>query len=100
MAPFSNAFLKGLSDGEIARLNSFPEHQLFAVISWGCAATLWLHKVLNTHPEIFCLHALNNELFSTSTTKSEKKIDGLEYFQVIAKLAHGYKAIGDIYGVT
>jgi len=100
MAPFSDAFLKGLSDTDIYSLNSISSPQLFAIISWGCAATSWLYKVLNSHPEIFCLHALNNTWFSTSTIKSEKKIDGLEYFQIISKLAHVYKAVGDIHGLS
>lgn len=100
MATFSDAFLKGLSDIEIDLLNRIPAPQLFAIISWGCAATTWLYKVLNAHPEIFCVHALNNIWFSTNTIKSEKKIDGLEYFQVISKLAYVYKAVGDIHGLS
>ena len=100
MAPFPDAFLKGLSDIEIAFLNRIPAPQLFAIISWGCAATTWLYKVLNAHPEIFCLHALNNIWFSTNRIELEKRIDGIKYFQVISKLAHVYKAVGDIHGLS
>ena len=100
MAPFSDAFLEGLSEEDIAGLNSISAPQLFSVVSWGCAATQWLHKVLNAHPEIFCLHALNITLLKTDTLKLGKKMDGLEYFQVIAKLAYAYKAVGNIHGLS
>jgi len=100
VSKFPDTFLKGLSDEQIAWLNDLPDIQLFTIICWGCAATKWLSKTLNSHPEIFCLHALNNKWFSTNKFASENVIDGIDYLYVIAKLADVYKAAGDVHGVS
>jgi hypothetical protein len=49
----------GLSDFQAAFLKYHSSPQQFAVVSWGCAATSWLARVLNGHPDIYCVHAAN-----------------------------------------
>jgi hypothetical protein len=66
--------------------------QLFAVVSWGCAATRWLAKILNAHPEIFCAHALRDHWPGTG-------LDDVTYLQVLASQGEVYKAAGDVYGI-
>ena len=46
---------------------------VFAVISWGYAATGWLSKVLDGHPEILCVHGLNHSQarFITSSQRGQ-----------------------------
>jgi len=74
--------------------------QLFAVISWGAAATSWLSKALNSHPEIFCLHSLNIYLNFDKDRRSFPRNDGLEYLYLIARSAFAYKVIGDVHGIS
>jgi hypothetical protein len=70
---------------------------LFAVISWGCAATQWLAKALNSHPDIFCLHASNHFWAQAS---GNKVLQGVDYLELIASEAKGYLAAGDVHGVA
>lgn len=70
-------------------------NQLFAVVTWGCAATTWLAKALNSHPEILCLHAGTNAL----NTFHQSVEDSVQYFRVLIHLGHGYAAVGDVHGL-
>lgn len=79
---------------------SSPSKQanLFAVVSWGCAATTWLTKILNAHPEIFCVHNLKNHwAVATGTPKVQ---DSLLYMKVIDRSGRGYRLAGDCHGVA
>jgi hypothetical protein len=58
--------------------------QLFAVVSWGCAATKWLAKVLNSHPEILCFHAGNGAVATFHSS-----MNSLQYFRVLSHLGDG-----------
>lgn len=69
---------------------------LFSVISWGCAATHWLARALNSHPDIFCVHAGN---FSLHQYGRAPYLDGPEYLRVIGALGTSYAAAGDVHGV-
>jgi hypothetical protein len=77
-----------------AALELTQHNQLFAVVSWGCAATKWLAKVLNSHPEILCLHAGNQ-----AVARFHSSMDSLQYLRVLSILGHGYKAMGDVHGL-
>jgi hypothetical protein len=68
--------------------------QLFAVVSWGCAATRWLAKALNSHPEILCLHNGNGAAASFHSS-----MDSLQYFRVLSLIGWGYTAVGDVHGL-
>ena len=70
--------------------------RLFSVISWGCAATHWLARALNSHSEIFCVHAGN---FSLHQYGRAPYLDGPEYLRVIGELGTSYAAAGDVHGV-
>lgn len=101
MEKYPDEFLKSLAKGqEIGKLCSDSSPQLFAVISWGAAATLWLSKALNSHPEIFCLHTMNLHLTFDNDRRAFPKNDGLEYLRIIAKSALGYQAGGDVHGIS
>jgi len=69
-------------------------NQFFAVVSWGCAATTWLAKVLNSHPEILCLHWGNGAM-----AKFHGSMDSLQYFEILNLLGQGYTAVGDVHGL-
>jgi hypothetical protein len=77
-------------------LHHYPPTQAFAVVSWGCAATAWLAKILNSHPEIFCVHALRSYW---TTLGQATGLDDLTYMQVIASQGHAHKAAGDVHGI-
>jgi hypothetical protein len=77
-----------------ALLEKSRYNQFFAVISWGCAATRWLAKVLNSHPEILCLHNGNGAVASFHSS-----MDSLQYFRVLSLLGWGYTAVGDVHGL-
>jgi len=67
------------------------------VVSWGCAATAWLAKALNSHPDIFCVHAAN---YSWRVYGKYEHLDGPEYIHVIANQGWNYAAVGDVHGVS
>ena len=77
-------------------LQDYPPTQAFAIVSWGCAATSWLAKILNSHPDIFCVHAFRS---FWSTLGNAAAIDDLTYMKVIASQGHAHKAAGDIHGI-
>ena len=70
---------------------------LFSVVSWGCAATHWLARALNSHAEIFCVHAGN---YSFHQYGGAPYLDGPEYLRVIGALGTSYAAAGDVHGVS
>jgi hypothetical protein len=69
---------------------------LFAVISWGCAATSWLATVLNRHPDIYCVHAANTFWLVLG---GAERLDGLPYLRVIGSQGHGNLAAGGVHGL-
>lgn len=83
-----------LSPLQRALLDAGSCDRLFAVVSWGAAATMWLAKTLNAHPEMLCLHA------GTDTIgKFGRGIEPLQYCRVLSVLGHGYRAVGDVHGI-
>jgi hypothetical protein len=86
-----------LSDYQLEFLQDVSCPQLFAVISWGCAATAWLAKVLNGHPEIFCVHAGNH---SWHVLGNVACVDGPDYLQIIGHKGRHHLAAGDVHGVS
>lgn len=73
--------------------------RVFAVISWGCAATKWASRVLNSHRDTFCLHQGNAHLqrFGYPT---EEKLDGVAYLRLVASMGSGYSVAGDVHGLS
>jgi hypothetical protein len=69
---------------------------LFSVVTWGCAASHWLARALNSHPDIFSVHALN---LTWATATGTPRIDGAKYVQALASLAPDYRAVGDVHGI-
>ena len=69
---------------------------LFAVVSWGCAATAWLARVLNSHTDVFCVHQANVKwsLFSEAP-----RLDDVLYMRLIRNLGRGHAAAGDVHGI-
>ncbi len=70
--------------------------RLFSVVSWGCAATHWLARALNSHAEIFCVHAGN---YSLHQYGKAPYLDGPDYLRVIDALGTSYGAAGDVHGL-
>ena len=70
---------------------------LFSVVSWGCAGTAWLARALNSHPDVFCVQGANHYLQSM---RGIAPLDGLEYMHVLAAIATGHGAVGDVHGIS
>ncbi|HWY72868.1 MAG TPA: hypothetical protein VNW98_04440 [Burkholderiaceae bacterium] len=70
--------------------------RVFAVVSWGCAATNWLARALNSHPDIFCVHAGN---FYWHHYGRAPYLDGPEYLATIREMGSSYASAGDVHGV-
>ena len=87
----------GLNDVQRVLLKWHPPPHLFVVVSWGCAASNWIAHVMNSHPDIFCIHEGNDELKVFGPLPG---LDGLEYMRILMMLGRGYKASGDIRGVA
>jgi hypothetical protein len=73
-----------------------PPH-VFAVVSWGAAATTWLASALNDCPDVFCLHAANQVWSQLSGAKA---VDGLLYLRIVGRLGYTAKAAGDVHGIS
>jgi hypothetical protein len=89
---------RDLSDFQADLLRHSLCRQLFAVVSWGCAATSWLATVLNGHPEIFCVHAANHSWHVFGN--GEERLDGSPYIRTLANQGSNYAAAGDVHGVS
>jgi hypothetical protein len=90
-------FVEGLTDYQRAFLRKYPYPQLFAVVSWGCAATSWLATVLNRHPDIYCVHAANLHWHVLGNCQ---KLDGVPYLRIIGSQGHAHLAAGGVHGVS
>ncbi len=74
-----------------------PAPRLFAILSWGAAGTYWLTKVLNAHPEIFCVHNVKGQW---ARLTGADRIDDLDYLHIIGTQAAVYRLAGDVHGVA
>lgn len=70
---------------------------VFAIVSWGCAATAWVARALNSHTDILCLHASNHVW---PRGRAAAALDGVDYLAVLANLGAWYGAVGDIHGIS
>jgi hypothetical protein len=86
-----------LDDGESLFMRHYPAPLVFSVISWGCAATGWLAYTLNSHPDIYCVHAANT---FWSRLGGQPLIDGVPYMRVIGSQGYAHKAAGDVHGIS
>ncbi|MGH7102377.1 MAG: hypothetical protein ACREFJ_08260 [Acetobacteraceae bacterium] len=86
-----------LDDDKILFLQHYPPPHVFSVISWGCAATGWLAYALNSHPDIYCVHAANT---FWSRLGEQRYVDGISYLRIIGSQGYAYKAAGDVHGVS
>jgi hypothetical protein len=78
-------------------LDCYPPTRVFAVVSWGAAATSWLARTLNSHPDIFCVHAANHAWHKLGNAPL---LDGLNYLRLIGSQGAAYVAAGDVHGVS
>lgn len=93
----AETYFEGLSEHQAAFLRHFPCPQLFAIVSWGCAATDWVAATLNRHPDIFCTHAANDTWHYLGGCE---RLDGVRYLRVIGSQGHAHAAAGDVHGVS
>ena len=89
--------LGGLTTHQAAILTSHPCPQLFAVVSWGCAATAWISTILNRHPDIYCVHAANHFWHVLADCD---RLDGVPYMRLIGAQGHSHVAAGEVHGVS
>jgi hypothetical protein len=90
-------YAEDLSDYQRSHLHRHPPAQTFAVISWGCAATGWIARVLGSHPDIYCVHAGNTFWHILGGVE---QLDGVPYLRIIASQGHEYAAAGDVHGIS
>jgi hypothetical protein len=86
-----------LSDFQSEFFQRHSSSQVFSVVSWGCAATAWLAKVLNSHPDIYCVHAANT---CWQTLGNIERLDGTAYLRIVASMGSNHVASGDVHGVS
>jgi hypothetical protein len=88
------------SDDETLRaalLRIYPPPALFAVVSWGCAATTWIARTLNSHPDILCMHEGAVRL---ARIGRQPVMSATEYLSAIGSIASFHKAAGDVHGIA
>jgi hypothetical protein len=90
-------FLDELSDHQRWLLRCYPLPQIFAVVSWGCAATSWLATILNRHPNIYCVHAANHFWHVLGGCE---RLDGVRYLRILGSQGHAHMAAGCVHGVS
>jgi hypothetical protein len=71
---------------------------VFCVVSWGCAATKWLAKALNAHPEVFCTHHL--KFAHDLVCPTSGKLGDEECVRMLRQLGSGYAFAGDVHGIS
>jgi hypothetical protein len=71
--------------------------RVFAVVSWGCAATHWLARVLNSHPDILCLHHVASQI--RYITGQSDPVDYRRIMLVLQGSGQGHALVGDVHGV-
>lgn len=71
---------------------------LFIGYCWGSAGTRWLAKLLNAHPDIFCLHAPIFPRFNHVALKDSLEIVGALFHG--KGLGHPYSHVGLTHGVS
>jgi hypothetical protein len=73
-----------------------PPAHVFAVVSWGSAGTKWLSNVLNSHPDIFCVHGAR---ILWSHVAGRQDLGDLDYLRLIGMLGSGCLAAGEVHGI-
>ncbi len=86
-----------MSPRQLSLYERYRPSRVFAVVSWGAAATYWLAARLNDCPGIFCVHAAN--LFWEVMAEA-KYLSGVYYMQVVGMQGHAALAAGDVHGVS
>jgi hypothetical protein len=78
-------------------LQIYPLPRLFAVVSWGCAGTAWLARALNSHPEVFCVHALSTmwRIFVDASDSND-----IDYMRLLGAQGHAHAVAGDVHGIS
>ena len=71
--------------------------QIFAVITWGAAASWWLTAVLNDCPSVFCVHAQNTVW---NRFGNADHLSGLEYLRIVGMQGRAVDLAGDVHGVS
>lgn len=85
-----------LDQNAVEDLEREPFPFIFSVVSWGCAATDWLAKVLNSHFGILCFH--HADLY-WERHAGLPRLDTLRYLKFIGVTARRFSACGDVHGV-
>jgi len=89
--------LDTVSDHQRLILRQYPPPQMFAVVTWGCAASSWLATVLNRHPDIYCVHAANHLWHVLGRFE---RLDGVPYLRIVGSQGHACLAAGCVHGVS
>jgi len=67
--------------------------RLFSIVSWGCAGTSWLARVLNSHSDILCLHD-----FPIGFCDIDNR-NPFDYMRSLYLTSYAYILAGDIHGI-
>jgi len=84
---------------EVVPQSRWQKRNLFAIITWGATGTSWISKVLNHHPEIFCVHELASVLNQSKLFSSNDfwvQFDPIDFMKIIARLSH-HNVHGDVH---
>jgi hypothetical protein len=80
------------------------EGTFFGVITWGCSASAWVAKLLNAHPEVFCVHGLGKKARWKLPGSDDFSEEGPEanlvaYCRCLLQRASSYRVIGDVHSL-
>jgi len=87
---------------DVVPQKTWQAQNLFAIITWGSTATSWISKVLNHHPEIFCVHELASILSQSKLFSSNDfwdKFDPIDFIKIIARLGGKFTVRGDVHSL-
>jgi len=86
---------------EVVPQSDWQYQNIFAIITWGGTGTSWISKVLNLHPEIFCVHELAIKLYQSKFYTKKNywdEFDPIDFMKVIYRLSD-HKANGDVHSI-
>jgi len=87
---------------EVMPQSKWQTVKLFAIITWGSTGTNWLSKILNLHPEIFCVHELAIVLNQSKLFKNKNfwdECDPIDFMKIVSRLSNA-RVHGDVHSIN
>lgn len=96
LSPNIDFLFSDIDRDAVVDIKKEPFPFIFSVVSWGCAATDWLAKTLNSHFGILCFHHAD---IYWERHAGLPRLETWKYLRFIGVTARRYTACGNVHGV-